>query len=100
MPEKNKNVCFIGVLLLTCLLIIFSQPVWAMDTTQKIIYNSSYSLDNQKIDHTVTFKIDYLQEIINDIYLQGDLVIRTTNKNYADPFIMGPNELYLMPMIL
>ncbi len=95
MPEKNKNVCFIGVLLLILLLIIFSQPIWAMDTTQKIIYNSSYSLDNQKIDHTVTFKIDYLQEIINDIYLQGDLIIRATNKNYADPLIMGPNELYL-----
>ena len=84
-----------GIVFIISLFLIFSQSALAFDFSQKILYQSSYSLNQQKLNHTVTLKIDYFEEISNDLFFQGDLIIRSSNKEYSKPFIIGPNELYL-----
>ena len=73
----------------------FSIPVWAFDTSLTLTYEGAYPLSQLRMNHTLNLEVDYFQEISDDIFLEGDLLIRTTNKEYAQPFIIGPNELYL-----
>ena len=92
---SNTNyILFIGVFTIISLFFIFYHTVSAFDFSQKLVYEGSYPLEQEKFNHTITLKIDYLQEISNDLYFQGDLIIRASNKDYSKPFIIGPNEFY------
>jgi len=86
---------FSAVFFLTGIMVSYSISAFAFDTSQQLLYEGSYAISKEKLDHTLTLNIDYFQEISDDIFLEGDLVIRTTSKEYGQPFIVGPNELYL-----
>ncbi len=72
-----------------------SQTVLAFNTSQNLQYEGSYTLDQKKLNHSLTLNIDYFHEVSDDIFLEGDLVIRTSNKEYAQPFVVGSNEIYI-----
>ncbi|NLL61547.1 MAG: hypothetical protein GX240_02010 [Candidatus Atribacteria bacterium] len=95
MLKTKVNHYTLTVILFLSLFIILSQPVLAFDTTQALLYEGSYSLNEQIFDHTITLKVDYVQDLWSDVYLQGDLIIRASNKKYSNPIIFFPNELYL-----
>ena len=86
---------YAGILLLFSLLFRITLQGLAFDTSLILRYEGSYFLSQQRINHTLRLDIDYFQEISDDIFLEGDLVVQTSNKEYARPFILGPNELYL-----
>ncbi|HNR64922.1 MAG TPA: hypothetical protein PKJ95_01365 [Atribacterota bacterium] len=94
--SKEKLLNFSKVVLFTLsFLTIISRAALSFESSQKLFYQGSYSLQQQKINNTVTLKIDYMQEITNDLFFQGDLILRTSNKEYSKPFLIGPNEFYL-----
>jgi len=84
-----------GILFLLSMIILLPMPGLAFDTSQTLVYEGSYLLLQQRMNHTLTLNIDYFQEISDDIFLEGNLLVRTSNKEYARPFMVGPNELYL-----
>lgn len=96
MSRTNKTI----FLFMVCISLIFIQLMvlslsgWAFDFSKKLLYEGSYSLESQKLNNCLTFKIDYVHEISDDLFFQGDLIIRTSNRDYSKPFIIGPNELY------
>lgn len=93
---KTKTIDYLLIFITTMLLLFFiSSPVLALEFSKNLSYQGSYALDEQKFDHTITLKIDYFQEITDDLFFQGDLIIRSSNKEYSKPFIIGPNELYI-----
>ena len=69
--------------------------VMAFNFSQKLLYEGSYSENNGKFSNSLTLSIDYFHDITSDLFLEGDLVIRATNEQYGDPFIIGPNEIYV-----
>jgi hypothetical protein len=93
---SNTNyILFIGVFTIISLFFIFFHTGLALDFSEKLMYQGSYNPGQEKFNHTITLKIDYIQEINNDLFFQGDLILRTSNKDYSKPFIIGPNEFYL-----
>jgi hypothetical protein len=81
------------IVLIVCL--IHYQTIMAFDTSQKLLYEGSYILNQYKFSNSLTFKIDYFHEITSDVFLEGNLVIRASNEQYGDPFVIGPNEIYV-----
>lgn len=67
----------------------------AFDISQELLYECSYILNQDKFSNSLTFNIDYFHEVTNDIFLEGDLVIRASNAQYGNSFVIGPNEIYL-----
>ncbi len=94
---KSINIInFLTGLLVIILSVLICIPITlAFTSSQKLLYQGSYSFLQQKMNHTITLTIDYCQEITHDLFLQGDLVIRSSNKEYSRPLVIGPNELYL-----
>jgi len=82
-------------LLLISLIFLCILPSLAFDVSQSLTYEGSYIPLQERINHTVTLDIDYFQEVKENIFLEGDLLIRSTNKEFAKPFIIAPNEIYL-----
>jgi len=86
---------FTVTLFMIWFIIISAQTILAFDTSQQLQYENFYHLSSSELNHTLTLNIDYFQEISDDLFLEGDLVIRTNNKSYAQPLIVGPNEIYI-----
>lgn len=85
----------IWLLLMIGLIFAFTQPGLAFNTSQTLKYETSYLLSTQMMNHTLTLDIDYFHELTDDVYLEGDLIIRTTNKQLGKPFVIAPNEIFL-----
>jgi hypothetical protein len=85
----------LGIFLMIVLIIAISQPGLAFNASQTLQYEGSYLLSTQKMNHTLTLDIDYFHELTDDVYLEGDLIIRTTNKQFGKPFVLAPNEIYV-----
>ncbi len=90
-----KSKYYAGIFFLLSMLILCTLPGLTFDTSLTLRYEGSYLLSQQRMNHTLTLNIDYFQEISDDIFLEGNLLVRTSNKEYARPFMIGPNELYL-----
>ncbi len=84
------------IIILLCLYLsaVCYQSVYAFDASQQLIYEGSYDLSGNHFNQTLTLNIDYFQEISDDLFIEGDLILRANNKAYSQPFIIGPNELY------
>lgn len=83
------------IILLVCFYTLYFQTIHAFDTSQQLKYEGSYYLSSSKFNHTLTLNIDYFHKISDELFLEGDLVVRANNKEYSKPFIAGPNEIYL-----
>jgi hypothetical protein len=81
--------------LVIVLTLTFINSGLAFNTSQTLKYETSYLLYNQMMNHTLTLEIDYFHELTDDVYLEGDLMIRATNKEFGQPFVIAPNEIYL-----
>ncbi len=93
--RRTKKIDYLFIIIGAILLLSFiSIPVSALEFSKNLSYQGSYTLGEQRFDHSITLKIDYFQEITQDLFFQGDLIIRSSNKEYSKPFIIGPNELY------
>ena len=84
-----------GILFLLSMLILCTLPGLAFDTSQTLEYEGSFLLSQQTLNHTLTLEIDYFHEITDNIFLEGDLMIRATNKELGKPIVIAPNEIYL-----
>jgi len=94
--KRTKGLNYlIGTIFAVSLFLGITYPLWALETSQKLLYQGSYFLEQGKIDHTITFQLDYWEEVANDLFLEGDLAVRITSNDYSKPLIAGPNELYL-----
>ena len=99
--RRTKKIDYLFIIIGAILLLSFiSIPVSALEFSKNLSYQGSYTLGEQRFDHSITLKIDYFQEITQDLFFQGDLIIRSSNKEYSKPFIIGPNELFLASMML
>ncbi len=87
--------CLINVIFMVYIITVCTCTVFAFELSQQLQYEGSYNLSRDELNHTLTLNIDYFQEISDDVFLEGDLVVRTSNKEYSQPFIVGPNEMYI-----
>jgi len=85
----------IWIFFMIVLIFAFTQPGLAFNTSQTLKYETSYLLSTQMMNHTLTLEIDYFDELTDEIYLEGDLMIRATNNKFGQPFVIAPNEIYL-----
>lgn len=90
-----KSKYYPGILFLLSMLILCTLPGLAFDTSQTLEYEGSFLLSQQTLNHTLTLEIDYFHEITDNIFLEGDLMIRATNKEFGQPIVIAPNEIYL-----
>ena len=85
----------LGIFLIIAFILGITNSGIAFNTSQTLKYDTSYLLSTWMINHTLTLDIDYFHELTDDVYLEGDLIIRTTNKNFGKPFVIFPNEVYI-----
>ena len=87
--------CLINVIFMVYIITVYTCTIFAFETSQQLQYEVSYNLSRDKLNHTLSLNIDYFQEISDDVFLEGDLVVRTSNKEYSQTFIVGLNEIYI-----
>jgi hypothetical protein len=84
-----------STLLIILIIYLSYSQIMAFDTSQELLYEASYITNRDKYSNSLTFNIDYFHEVKDNVFLEGDLVVRTSNEQYGNPFVIGPNEIYL-----
>ncbi|MBN2395437.1 MAG: hypothetical protein JXC36_03120, partial [Candidatus Atribacteria bacterium] len=91
----NLRLSSINIAMIICLGLFCFQPSHAFDMSQQLFYESSYHPSESQLNQTLTLNMDYFQEISTDLFIEGDLILRSSNKTYSKPLIAGPNEIYI-----
>ncbi|MBU2439717.1 hypothetical protein KKI11_02090, partial [bacterium] len=77
------------------LLLFFTSVVFAGDFSGSLTYSGGYSFDENNLNNTLNLGLNYIHNLTGEVFIEGDLVIRYTDKPFADPFMIIPKEIYI-----
>lgn len=86
-----------NIFLVVLILILFSTlAAFAYEFSGSLTYSGEYNFASQDLNHTLNLDLNYIYSFTDEVFAEGDLVIKYTDKNfYLNPIMIIPKELYL-----
>jgi len=84
-----------NIFLAIFILLLCSTSVFASDFSGTLIYSGEYNLANNKLNNSLSVDLNYIHSFTDKVFIEGDLVIRYTDKFSANPFMIIPKEIYI-----
>jgi hypothetical protein len=86
--EKN-----IFVILL--IILVSSVSVYAFDFSGNLTYSGQYNLSEQNLSNTLNLDLNVVHNFTDEVFAEGDLVIKYSDKSSTNPFMIIPKEIYI-----
>ncbi len=86
--EKNT-------ILIIFIILLLSTSVFAGDFSGSLTYSGGYSFNENNLNNTLSLGLNYIHNLTDEVFVEGGLVIRYTDKPFADPFMIIPKEIYI-----
>ena len=77
------------------LILLFSASVLAGDLSGSLTYSGQYSFTEYNLSNTLNLDLNYIHSLTDKIFVEGDLVIRYSDKSSTSPLIIMPKKLYI-----
>ncbi|GAI51909.1 unnamed protein product, partial [marine sediment metagenome] len=77
--EKNT-------ILIIFIILLLSTSVFAGDFSGSLTYSGGYSFNENNLNNTLSLGLNYIRNLTDEVFVEGGLVIRYTDKPFADPF--------------
>ncbi len=77
------------------LLLFSTSVVFAYDFSGSLTYSGGYSFNENNLNNTLSLGLNYIYNFTDEVFVEGGLVIRYTDKSFADPFTIIPKEIYI-----
>lgn len=87
--EKSKTFIFI------IFLILITTYAYAGEFSGTFTYTGGYNLQTNKLNNTLKLELKYTENFTDELFVEGDFVLKYTDKPFAPPFIFMPKEAYL-----
>ncbi len=87
-----KKIIIITIILIICFL---SNSVYALEFSGNLTYSSSYSPFSKDLSNSLKLEIKSFHSFTDQIFLEGDLVLRYTDRFLDQPLFIMPKEFYL-----
>lgn len=85
-----------NIFLAVFIILLFSTSVvFPHDFSGSLTYSGEYSFAENNLNNTMSLGLNYIYNLTDEIFVEGDLVIRYTDKSFADPFMIIPKEIYI-----
>jgi hypothetical protein len=84
-----------NIFLVTFMILLFSASAYAGDFSGSLTYSGEYNFTENDLSNTLNLDLNYIHSFTDEIFAEGDLVIRYSNKSAPNPFMIIPQEIYI-----
>lgn len=84
-----------NIFLVVFIILLFSASVYAGDFSGSLTYSGGYNFTENNLNNTLNLGLNYIHNLTDEVFIEGDLVIRYTDKPFTDPFMIIPKEIYI-----
>jgi hypothetical protein len=84
-----------NIFLVVFIILLFSASVYAGDFSGSLTYSGGYNFTENNLSNTLNLDLNYIHNFTDEVFAEGDLVIRYTDKPFTDPFMIIPKEIYI-----
>ncbi len=83
------------LILITVFAVFFSVYAFAGDFSGSFTYMGGYSLETNTLTHQAITDLKYTENFTDEVFVDGEFILKYMDKPFAPPFIFMPKELYL-----
>ena len=84
-----------NIFLILLIILVSSVSVYAFDFSGNLTYSGQYNLSEQNLSNTLNLDLNFVHSFTDEIFAEGDLVIRYSDNSSTNPFMIIPKELYI-----
>jgi len=84
-----------NIFLVVFIILLSSASVFAGDFSGNLTYSGQYNFTEHNLSNALSLDLNYIHSFTDEIYIEGDLVIRYSDKSSSSPVMIIPKELYI-----
>lgn len=84
-----------NIFLAAFIILLFSASVFAGDFSGSLTYSGGYNFTESNLSNTLNLDLNYIHSFTDEIFVEGDLTIRYSDKYSTNPFMIIPKEIYI-----
>jgi len=84
-----------NIFLILLIILVSSASVYALDFSGNLTYSGQYNLSEQILSNTLNLDLNFVHNFTDEVFAEGDLVIRYSDKSSTNPFMIIPKEIYI-----
>ncbi len=77
------------------IILLFSTSVFAGDFSGSLTYSGGYNFTENNLSNTLNLDLNYIHSFTDEVFAEGDLTIRYSDKYSTNPFMIIPKEIYI-----
>lgn len=84
-----------NIFLTLMIILVSSASVYALDFSGNLTYSGQYNFTEQNLSNTLNLDLNFVHNFTDEIFAEGDLVIKYSDKSSTNPFMVIPKEIYV-----
>ncbi|MBA7551899.1 hypothetical protein ES705_44450 [subsurface metagenome] len=96
--EKNggKNIIMKrNIFLVVFIILLFSASAYARDFSGSLTYSGGYNFTENNLSNALNLDLNYIHNFTDEVFAEGDLIIKYSDSSAPNPFMIIPKELYI-----
>ncbi len=94
MEEKNI-IMKRNIFLVVFIILLFSASAYTGDFSGSLTYSGGYNFTENNLSNTLNLDLNYIHNFTDEVFMEGDLIIKYSDRNASNPFMIIPKELYI-----
>ncbi len=84
-----------NIFLVVFIILIFSASAYAGDFSGSLTYSGGYNFTENNLNNTLNLGLNYIHNFTDEVFVEGDLIIKYSDSSAPSPFMIIPKELYI-----
>src|SRR5665648_817010 len=77
------------------IILLFSASAFAGDFSGNLTYSGGYNFTENNLSNTLNLDLNFVHNFTDEVFTEGDLVIKYSDKSSTSPLMIIPKEIYL-----
>lgn len=77
------------------IILLFSASAYAGDFSGTLTYSGGYNFIENNLSNTLNLNLNYIHNFTDEVFAEGDLIIKYSDSFASNPFMITPKELYI-----
>lgn len=84
-----------NIFLVIFIILLFSASAYAGDFSGSLTYSGGYNFTENNLSNTLNLDLNYIHNFTDEVFVEGDLIIKYSDSSAPSPFMIIPKELYI-----
>ncbi len=84
-----------NIFLVILIILLFSASAYAGDFSGSLTYSGGYNFTENNLNNTLNLGLNYIHNFTDEVFAEGDLIIKYSDSFASNPFMIIPKELYI-----